>query len=189
MKTLKSIIDACMAIITFILTLAVIIYFINDYRKGTLSSIKEYINKNLGNMLFTFGLLFSFFGLILMIGTIIEFVCGLIKNQSGVYDGFAVLVFGVSLFSMAGSIHQTRKNNEENIQFKNDINSKLDEISNKLESLNPSNVDLHDEIEKLKEQNQEIIVLLKEKNQTNVHIYVNEEDKNKKTRKNGEYKK
>ena len=25
--------------------------------------------------------------------------------------------------------------------------------------------------------------------QTNVHIYVNEEDKNKKTRKNGEYKK
>lgn len=97
-------------------------------------------------------------------------------------DGFAVLVFGVSLFSMAGSIHQTRKNNEENIQFKNDINSKL-------ESLNPSNVDLHDEIEKLKEQNQEIIVLLKEKNQTNVHIYVNEEDKSKKTRKNGEYKK
>lgn len=179
---MKSIIDACMAIITFILTLAVIIYFINDYRKGTLSSIKEYINKNLGNMLFTFGLLFSFFGLILMIGTIIEFVCGLIKNQSGVYDGFAVLVFGVSLFSMAGSIHQTRKNNEENIQFKNDINSKL-------ESLNPSNVDLHDEIEKLKEQNQEIIVLLKEKNQTNVHIYVNEEDKSKKTRKNGEYKK
>ena len=58
-----------------------------------------------------------------------------------------------------------------------------------MESLNPLNEDLHGEIEKLKEQNQEIIGLLKEKNQTNVHIYVNEEDKNKKTRKNGEYKK
>ena len=45
------------------------------------------------------------------------------------------------------------------------------------------------DIVKLKEKNQEIIGLLKEKNQTNVHIYVNEEDKNKKTRKNGEYKK
>ena len=46
------------------------------------------------------------------------------------------------------------------------------------------------QIKKLrKEQNQEIIVLLREKNQTNVHIYVNEEDKSKKTRKNGEYKK
>lgn len=167
---MKSIIDACIAIITLILTLAVIIYFINDYRKDTLSSIKEYINKNLGNMLFTFGLLFSFFGLILMIGTIIEFVCDLIKNQSGVYDGFAVLVFGVSLFSMAGSIQQTRKSNEEAAQLKKDINDNFKDISKKIDSLNPSNEDLHDEIEKLKQENQRILNLLEDKNQKEVCI-------------------
>ena len=167
--------NTIISIIVIILIFIFIGYFINDYKKSSLSSIKEYINNNLDSIFFSLGLL--------------ELICGLVKEEVDVSDGFAILVFGVSLFSMAGSIHQTRKSNEETIQFKDDINSKLDEISNKLESLNPSNEDLHNEIEKLKEQNQEIIGLLKEKNQTNVHIYVNEEDKNKKTRKNGEYKK
>lgn len=183
-KTMHLIIGAIEMIFIFILA----VYFIKDYKKNNSPSVKEYINNNLGSIFFSLGLLFSFFGLITMISNLIEQICNL-ADETGVYNGFAVLVFGVSLFSIAGSIQQTRKSNEENIQFKNGINSKLDEISNKLESLNPSNVDLHDEIEKLKEQNQEIIVLLKEKNQTNVHIYVNEEDKSKKTRKNGEYKK
>lgn len=186
---MKSVIDLCVTVITLILTLAIIIYFINDYRKSSLSSIKVYIKENLGNIFITLSLLFSLFGFIVMISNLIEFICHLIKNNSGVYNGFAILAFGISLFSIGGSIRQTRKSNEETIQFKNDINSKLDKITNKLESLNPSNEDLHDEIKKLKQENQEIIGLLKEKNQTNVHIYVNEEDKNKKTRKNGEYKK
>ncbi|WP_270832860.1 coiled-coil domain-containing protein [Faecalibacillus intestinalis] len=181
--------NTIISIIVIILIFIFIGYFINDYKKSSLSSIKEYINNNLDSIFFSLGLLFSIFGLILMTSNLIELICGLVKEEVDVSDGFAILVFGVSLFSMAGSIHQTRKSNEETIQFKDDINSKLDEISNKLESLNPSNEDLHNEIEKLKEQNQEIIGLLKEKNQTNVHIYVNEEDKNKKTRKNGEYKK
>lgn len=170
--------NTIISIIVIILIIIFIRYFINDYKKSSLSSIKEYINNNLDNIFITLSLLFSLFGFIVMISNLIEFICHLIKNNSGVYNGFAILAFGISLFSIGESIQQTRKSNEETIQFKDDINSKLDEISNKLESLNPLNEDLHGEIEKLKE-----------KNQTNVHIYVNEEDKNKKTRKNGEYKK
>ena len=178
-------------IISIIVIILIIIYnkyFINDYKKSSLSSIKEYINNNLGSIFFSLGLLFSFFGLITMISGLIEQICNL-ADETGVYNGFAIFVFGISLFSMAGSIQQTRKSNEEAAQLKKDINDNFKDISKKIDSLNPSNEDLHDEIEKLKEKNQEIIGLLKEKNQTNVHIYVNEEDKNKKTRKNGEYKK
>lgn len=186
---MKSVIDLCVTIITLILTFAIIIYFINDYRKSSLSSIKVYIKENLGNIFITLSLLFSLFGFIVMISNLIEFICHLIKNNSGVYNGFAILAFGISLFSIGGSIRQTRKSNEEAAQLKEDINKNFKAISKKNDLLNPSNEDLHGEIGKLKEQNQEIIGLLKEKNQTNVHIYVNEEDKNKKIRKNGEYKK
>ena len=105
-----------------------------------------------------------------MISKLIEFICHLIKNNFGVYNGFAILAFGISLFSIGGSIRQTRKSNEETIQFKNDINSKLDKISNKLESLNPSNEDLHDEIKKLKQENQRILNLLEDKNQKEVCV-------------------
>lgn len=181
--------NTIISIIVIILIIIFIRYFINDYKKSSLSSIKEYINNNLDNIFITLSLLFSLFGFIVMISNLIEFICHLIKNNSGVYNGFAIFVFGISLFSMAGSIQQTRKSNEESAQLKKDINDNFKDISKKIDSLNPANEDLHDEIEKLKEKNQEIIGLLKEKNQTNVHIYVNEEDKNKKTRKNGEYKK
>lgn len=180
--------NTIISIIVIILIFIFIGYFINDYKKSSLSSIKEYINNNLGSIFFSLGLLFSFFGLITMISGLIEQICNL-ADETGVYNGFAIFVFGISLFSMAGSIQQTRKSNEEAAQLKKDINDNFKDISKKIDSLNPSNEDLHDEIEKLKEKNQEIIGLLKEKNQTNVHIYVNEEDKNKKTRKNGEYKK
>ena len=180
--------NTIISIIVIILIIIFIKYFINDYKKSSLSSIKEYINNNLGSIFFSLGLLFSFFGLITMISGLIEQICNL-ADETGVYNGFAIFVFGISLFSMAGSIQQTRKSNEEAAQLKKDINDNFKDISKKIDSLNPSNEDLHDEIEKLKEKNQEIIGLLKEKNQTNVHIYVNEEDKNKKTRKNGEYKK
>ena len=179
-------------IISIIVIILIIIfsgYFIFDYRKNNSPSVKEYINNNLDSIFFLLGLLFSIFGLILMISSLIESTCGLVKEEVDVSDGFAILVFGVSLFSMAGSIQQTRKSNEEAAQLKEDINKNFKAISKKIDLLNPSNEDLHGEIEKLKEQNQEIIGLLKEKNQTNVHIYVNEEDKNKKIRKNGEYKK
>lgn len=167
---MKSVIDLCVTIITLILTFAIIIYFINDYRKSSLSSIKVYIKENLGNIFITLSLLFSLFGFIVMISNLIEFICHLIKNNSGVYNGFAILAFGISLFSIGGSIRQTRKSNEETIQFKNDINSKLDEISNKLESLNPLNEDLHDEIKKLKQENQRILNLLEDKNQKEVCV-------------------
>lgn len=156
--------NTIISIIVIILIIIFIRYFINDYKKSSLSSIKEYINNNLDNIFITLSLLFSLFGFIVMISNLIEFICHLIKNNSGVYNGFAILAFGISLFSIGESIQQTRKSNEETIQFKDDINSKLDEISNKLESLNPLNEDLHGEIEKLKEKNQEIIGLLKEKN-------------------------
>ncbi len=167
---MKSVIDLCVTIITLILTFAIIVYFINDYRKSSLSSIKVYIKENLGNIFITLSLLFSLFGFIVMISNLIEFICHLIKNNSGVYNGFAILAFGISLFSIGGSIRQTRKSNEETIQFKNDINSKLDKISNKLESLNPSNEDLHDEIKKLKQENQRILNLLEDKNQKEVCV-------------------
>ena len=176
------------SIIVIILIIIFIRYFVIDYRKNNSPSVKEYINNNLGSIFFSLGLLFSFFGLITMISGLIEQICNL-ADETGVYNGFAIFVFGISLFSMAGSIQQTRKSNEEAAQLKKDINDNFKDISKKIDSLNPANEDLHDEIEKLKEKNQEIIGLLKEKNQTNVHIYVNEEDKNKKTRKNGEYKK
>lgn len=167
---MKSVIDLCVTIITLILIFAIIVYFINDYRKSSLSSIKVYIKENLGNIFITLSLLFSLFGFIVMISNLIEFICHLIKNNSGVYNGFAILAFGISLFSIGGSIRQTRKSNEETIQFKNDINSKLDKISNKLESLNPSNEDLHDEIKKLKQENQRILNLLEDKNQKEVCV-------------------
>lgn len=180
--------NTIISIIVIILIFIFIGYFIIDYRKNNSPSVKEYINNNLGSIFFSLGLLFSFFGLITMISGLIEQICNL-ADETGVYNGFAIFVFGISLFSMAGSIQQTRKSNEEAAQLKKDINDNFKDISKKIDSLNPANEDLHDKIEKLKEKNQEIIGLLKEKNQTNVHIYVNEEDKNKKTRKNGEYKK
>lgn len=162
--------NTIISIIVIILIIIFIGYFIADYRKNNSLSVKEYINNNLDSIFFLLGLLFSIFGLILMISSLIESTCGLVKEEVDVSDGFAILVFGVSLFSMAGSIHQTRKSNEETIQFKNDINSKLDKISNKLESLNPSNEDLHDEIKKLKQENQRMLNLLEDKNQKEVCI-------------------
>mgnify|MGYP002579824337 CR=1 FL=1 len=164
---MKSVIDLCVTIITLILTFAIIIYFINDYRKSSLSSIKVYIKENLGNIFITLSLLFSLFGFIVMISNLIEFICHLVKNNSGVYNGFAILAFGISLFSIGGSIRQTRKSNEEAAQLKNDINDNFEFISKKIESLNSSRENLHGEIEELKKQNQEIIKLLKENNQKN----------------------
>lgn len=162
--------NTIISIIVIILIIIFIRYFINDYKKSSLSSIKEYINNNLDNIFITLSLLFSLFGFIVMISNLIEFICHLIKNNSGVYNGFAILAFGISLFSIGESIQQTRKSNEETIQFKDDINSKLDEISNKLESLNPLNEDLHDEIKKLKQENQRILNLLEDKNQKEVCV-------------------
>ena len=174
--------------IVIVILIIAFIKFITAYSKESSSSLKEYINKKLDTIFYFFYILFSVYGILNMITSLIEQYMN-VSDNADIFNGFALLAFGITLFSIGGSIQQTRKSNEETIQFKNGRNSKLDEISNKLESLNPSNEDLHNEIEKLKEQNQEIIGLLKEKNQTNVHIYVNEEDKNKKTRKNGEYKK
>ena len=174
--------------IVIVILIIAFIKFITAYSKESSSSLKEYINKKLDTIFYFFYILFSVYGILNMITSLIEQYMN-VSDNADIFNGFALLAFGITLFSIGGSIQQTRKSNEETIQFKNGINSKLDEISNKLESLNPSNEDLHNEIEKLKEQKQEIIGLLKEKNQTNVHIYVNEEDKNKKTRKNGEYKK
>ena len=151
-------------IIVIILIIIFIGYFIVDYKKNNSLSVKEYINNNL------LGLLFSIFGLILMISNLIEFICGLVKEEVDVSDGFAILVFGVSLFSMAGSIHQTRKNNEEAAQLKEDINKNFKAISEKIDLLNPSNEDLHGEIEKLKQENQRILNLLEDKNQKEVCI-------------------
>lgn len=159
--------NTIISIIVIILIIIFIRYFINDYKKSSLSSIKEYINNNLDNIFITLSLLFSLFGFIVMISNLIEFICHLIKNNSGVYNGFAILVFGVSLFSMSGSIQQTRKSNEEAAQLKNDINDNFEFISKKIESLNSSRENLHGEIEELKKQNQEIIKLLKENNQKN----------------------
>jgi hypothetical protein len=137
------------------------------YKKSSSSSFLEYINERLGTIFFTLGILFSLFGLAIMINSLVEFLQGLVENDTGVYNGFAILVFGVSLFSMSGSIQQTRKSNEEAAQLKNDINDNFEFISKKIESLNSSRENLHGEIEELKKQNQEIIKLLKENNQKN----------------------
>lgn len=134
------------------------------YKKSPSSSFLEYINERLGTIFFTLGILFSLFGLAIMINCLVEFLQGLVENDTGVYNGFAILVFGVSLFSMSGSIQQTRKSNEEAAQLKNDINNNFEFISKKIESLNSSREDLHDEIEELKKQNQEIIKLVNEIN-------------------------
>lgn len=157
-------------IIVIILIIIIIGYFIVDYKKNNSLSVKEYINNNLDSIFFSLGLLFSIFGLILMISNLIEFICGLVKEEVDVSDGFAILVFGVPLFSMAGSIHQTRKNNEEAAQLKEDINKNFKAISEKIDLLNPSNEDLHGEIEKLKQENQRILNLLEDKNQKEVCI-------------------
>lgn len=146
----------------------------NEPCQKKLSTIYEII-------LFILGLVFSLLGLAMMIGYIKTDP----KDSNYVVSGLSIVAFGISLFNMADSVKESRKNDEKFFQLKDHITK---EIKNR-KPLNPSNEDLHNEIEKLKEQNQEIIGLLKEKNQTNVHIYVNEEDKNKKTRKNGEYKK
>ena len=143
-------------IIVIILIIIFIGYFIVDYKKNNSLSVKEYINNNLDSIFFSLGLLFSIFGLV--------------KEEVDVSDGFAILVFGVSLFSMAGSIHQTRKNNEEAAQLKEDINKNFKAISEKIDLLNPSNEDLHGEIEKLKQENQRILNLLEDKNQKEVCI-------------------
>lgn len=107
--------NTIISIIVIILIIIFIRYFINDYKKSSLSSIKEYINNNLDNIFITLSLLFSLFGFIVMISNLIEFICHLIKNNSGVYNGFAILAFGISLFSIGESIQQTRKSNEETI--------------------------------------------------------------------------
>ena len=157
------------SIIVIILIIIFIGYFVIDYRKNNSPSVKEYINNNLGSIFFSLGLLFSFFGLITMISGLIEQICNL-ADETGVYNRFAIFVFGISLFSMAGSIQQTRKSNEEAAQLKKDINDNFKDISKKIDSLNPSNEYLHDEIEKLKQENQRILNLLEDKNQKEVCI-------------------
>lgn len=161
--------NTIISIIVIILIFIFIGYFIIDYRKNNSPSVKEYINNNLGSIFFSLGLLFSFFGLITMISGLIEQICNL-ADETGVYNGFAIFVFGISLFSMAGSIQQTRKSNEEAAQLKKDINDNFKDISKKIDSLNPANEDLHDEIKKLKQENQRILNLLEDKNQKEVCV-------------------
>ena len=78
-------------IIVIILIIIFIGYFIVDYKKNNSLSVKEYINNNLDSIFFSLGLLFSIFGLILMISNLIEFICGLVKEEVDVSDGFAIL--------------------------------------------------------------------------------------------------
>ena len=104
--------NTIISIIVIILIFIFIGYFIVDYKKNNSLSVKEYINNNLDSIFFSLGLLFSLFGFIVMISNLIEFICHLIKNNSGVYNGFAILAFGISLFSIGESIQQTRKSNE-----------------------------------------------------------------------------
>ena len=56
--------NTIISIIVIILIIIFIRYFINDYKKSSLSSIKEYINNNLDNIFITLSLLFSLFGFI-----------------------------------------------------------------------------------------------------------------------------
>lgn len=155
--------------IVIVILIIAFIKFITAYSKESSSSLKEYINKKLDTIFYFFYILFSVYGILNMITSLIEQYMN-VSDNADIFNSFALLAFGITLFSIGGSIQQTRKSNEETIQFKDDINSKLDEISNKLESLNPLNEDLHGEIEKLKQENQRILNLLEDKNQKEVCV-------------------
>lgn len=73
--------NTIISIIVIILIFIFIGYFIIDYGKNNSLSVKEYINNNLDSIFFSLGLLFSIFGLILMISNLIEFICGLVKEE------------------------------------------------------------------------------------------------------------
>lgn len=155
--------------IVIVILIIAFIKFITAYSKESSSSLKEYINKKLDTIFYFFYILFSVYGILNMITSLIEQYMN-VSDNADIFNGFAILVFGVSLFSMAGSIHQTRKNNEEAAQLKEDINKNFKAISEKIDLLNPSNEDLHGEIEKLKQENQRILNLLEDKNQKEVCI-------------------
>lgn len=104
-------------------------------------------NDNLDTYLFITGLFFSFIGLLYMKGII---TLGMTDTNYTI-SGLSIIAFGISLFSMSGSIYQTRKSNKDNAQLKNDINNDFKNILN--------------EITKLTAQNEEILVFLKDKNQ------------------------
>lgn len=155
--------------IVIVVLIIAFIKFITAYSKESSSSLKEYINKKLDTIFYFFYILFSVYGILNMITSLIEQYMN-VSDSADIFNGFALLAFGISLFSIGGSIRQTRKNNEEAAQLKEDINKNFKAISKKIDLLNPSNEDLHDEIKKLKQENQRILNLLEDKNQKEVCV-------------------
>lgn len=129
--------------IVFVIVILVIFSLLKDRNPYWLDKF----NDNLDTCLFIIGLFFSIIGLLYMKGIITLGV----TDTNYTISGLSIVAFGISLFSMSGSIYQTRKSNKDNDQLKNDINNDFKNI-------------LH-EITKLTAQNEKILVLLKDKNQ------------------------
>lgn len=129
--------------IVFVIVILVIFSLLKDRNPYWLDKF----NDNLDTCLFIIGLLFSIIGLLYMKGIITLGV----TDTNYTISGLSIVAFGISLFSMSGSIYQTRKSNKDNDQLKNDINNDFKNILN--------------EITKLTAQNEKILVLLKDKNQ------------------------
>lgn len=129
--------------IVFVIVILVIFSLLKDRNPYWLDKF----NDNLDACLFIIGLIFSIIGLLYMKGIITLGV----TDTNYTISGLSIVAFGISLFSMSGSIYQTRKSNKDNDQLKNDINNDFKNILN--------------EITKLTAQNEKILVLLKDKNQ------------------------
>ena len=155
--------------IVIVVLIIAFIKFITAYSKESSSSLKEYINKKLDTIFYFFYILFSVYGILNMITSLIEQYMN-VSDSADIFNGFALLAFGITLFSISCSIQQTKKSSEEAAQLKEDINKNFKDISKKIDLLNPSNEDLHGEIEKLKQENQRILNLLEDKNQKEVCV-------------------
>ena len=155
--------------IVIVVLIIAFIKFITAYSKESSSSLKEYINKKLDTIFYFFYILFSVYGILNMITSLIEQYMN-VSDSADIFNGFALLAFGITLFSISCSIQQTKKSSEEAAQLKEDINKNFKDISKKIDLLNPSNEDLHGEIEKLKQENQRILNLLGDKNQKEVCV-------------------
>lgn len=113
--------------IVIVVLIIAFIKFITAYSKESSSSLKEYINKKLDTIFYFFYILFSVYGILNMITSLIEQYMN-VSDSADIFNGFALLAFGITLFSISCSIQQTKKSSEEAAQLKEDINKNFKAI-------------------------------------------------------------
>ena len=149
------------AIIVIVLIVLVVIYEKKLKTKKFSSHVLSNVNSHMEALLFATCILFLSIGIFVMM-----VFNGDSDKVTNVFSGLSVIAFGITLWTILTSFQE--KNKENKLHNNTTIPQKLIKdnikLSNKLSNLEKENKVLHDEINDIKQQNEEIIKLLKEIN-------------------------